>query len=153
MATPLRRLLPYHDRYKVLFWGGMCGLLAARVFEATIPLFLRDGIDRSIELEWLARPMGGAERPPSGRVRVYDAERRAMEQLDIPHFTLDEWRAMGHTIADPDLFLLGVERDSHLLRRRLARLGRDDHRVQRSIIVSAIDARYPGGSGAHGSIS
>ena len=46
MATPLRRLLPYHDRYKVPFWGGMCGLLAARVFEATIPLFLRDGIDR-----------------------------------------------------------------------------------------------------------
>ena len=42
-----------------------------------------------------------------------------MEQLDIPHFTLDEWRAMGHTIADPDLFLLGGERDSHLLRRRL----------------------------------
>jgi len=46
MATPLRRLLPYHDRYKVPFWGGMCGLLAARVFQATIPLFLRDGIDR-----------------------------------------------------------------------------------------------------------
>ncbi len=46
MATPLRRLLPYHDRYKLPFWGGMCGLLAARVFEATIPLFLRDGIDR-----------------------------------------------------------------------------------------------------------
>ena len=48
MATPLRRLLPYHDRYKVPFWGGMFGLLAARVFEATIPLFLRDGIDRIV---------------------------------------------------------------------------------------------------------
>jgi len=48
MATPLRRLLPYHDRYKVPFWGGMVGLLSARLFEATIPLFLRDGIDRML---------------------------------------------------------------------------------------------------------
>jgi ATP-binding cassette subfamily B multidrug efflux pump len=48
MATPLKRLLPYHDRYKVPFWGGMFGLLLARVFEATIPLFLRDGIDRIV---------------------------------------------------------------------------------------------------------
>ena len=48
MATPLKRLLPYHDRYKVPFWGGMFGLLFARVFEATIPLFLRDGIDRIV---------------------------------------------------------------------------------------------------------
>ena len=48
MATPLRRLLPYHDRYKVPFWGGMFGLLSARLFEATIPLFLRDGIDRML---------------------------------------------------------------------------------------------------------
>src|SRR4051812_28024310 len=48
MATPLARLLPYHDRYKVPFWAGMSGLLAARLFEATIPLFLRDGIDRIV---------------------------------------------------------------------------------------------------------
>jgi len=45
MATPLRRLLPYHERYKVPFWGGIAGLLAARVFEAAIPLYLRDAID------------------------------------------------------------------------------------------------------------
>ena len=48
MATPLTRLLPYHDRYKLPFWGGMCGLLAARLFEAAIPLFLRDGIDHVV---------------------------------------------------------------------------------------------------------
>ena len=48
MATPLKRLLPYHDRYKLPFWGGMCGLLAARLFEAAIPLFLRDGIDHVV---------------------------------------------------------------------------------------------------------
>lgn len=45
MATPLRRLLPYHQRYRTPFWAGMAGLLVARLFEAAIPLFLRDGID------------------------------------------------------------------------------------------------------------
>lgn len=45
MASPLRRLLPYHDRYKGPFWFGMAGLLMARVFEAAIPIYLRDGID------------------------------------------------------------------------------------------------------------
>jgi ATP-binding cassette, subfamily B, multidrug efflux pump len=48
MATPLRRLLPYHSRYKVPFWAGMTSLLIARVFEALIPLFLRDGVDAVI---------------------------------------------------------------------------------------------------------
>jgi ATP-binding cassette subfamily B protein len=38
-------LLPYHDRYKGPFWFGMAGLLLARVFEAAIPIYLRDGID------------------------------------------------------------------------------------------------------------
>ncbi len=45
MATPLRRLLPYHTRYLLPFWGGMAVLLFARVFEALVPLYLRDGID------------------------------------------------------------------------------------------------------------
>lgn len=45
VATPLRRLMPYHHRYRVPFWSGMAALVIARVFEATIPLFLRDGID------------------------------------------------------------------------------------------------------------
>ncbi len=44
-GTPLRRLLPYHRRYWVPFWLGISGLLLARVFEALIPLYLRDGID------------------------------------------------------------------------------------------------------------
>src|SRR5262245_12709498 len=48
MATPLRRLLPYHSRYKVPFWAGISGLLGARLFEAAIPIFLRDGIDAMV---------------------------------------------------------------------------------------------------------
>jgi ATP-binding cassette, subfamily B, multidrug efflux pump len=45
MATPLRRLLPYHARYRAPFWAGIAALLTARIFEALIPLFLRDGVD------------------------------------------------------------------------------------------------------------
>ena len=48
MATPLRRLLPYHHRYRVPFWGGIFGLVAARGFEAAIPLFLREAIDHIV---------------------------------------------------------------------------------------------------------
>jgi lantibiotic modifying enzyme len=31
------------------------------------PEFLRDGVDRSIELEWLARPLTGTTSPQKGR--------------------------------------------------------------------------------------
>jgi len=41
----LKRLLAYIFRYKYLFWGGMFGLLVARVFEAMIPLYLKEAID------------------------------------------------------------------------------------------------------------
>ena len=45
MASPLLRLMPYHQRYGSAFWSGAAVLLLARVFEALIPLFLRDSID------------------------------------------------------------------------------------------------------------
>lgn len=45
-ASPLARLLPYHARHALPFWLGMAGLLIARIFEAMIPVYLRDGIDR-----------------------------------------------------------------------------------------------------------
>jgi len=41
----LKRLLPYIYRYKIYFFAGLVGLLIARVFEAYIPLFLRQSID------------------------------------------------------------------------------------------------------------
>jgi len=44
-TSPLRRLLPYHTRYFVPFWVGMCLLVIARVFEAGVPYFLLLGID------------------------------------------------------------------------------------------------------------
>ena len=43
--SSLKRLLPYLNRYRVPFWAGIVGLLVARIFEALIPLFLKQGID------------------------------------------------------------------------------------------------------------
>ena len=59
------------------------------------PEFLRDGLDRSIELEWLARPLSATPQPQPGRIRLYECERAAMENLDIPHFAASSWRNMG----------------------------------------------------------
>ncbi|MEE9556209.1 MAG: ABC transporter ATP-binding protein [Candidatus Adiutricales bacterium] len=41
----LKRLLPYIYRYKFPFWGGLAGLVLARVFEAFVPIFLKRAID------------------------------------------------------------------------------------------------------------
>ncbi|MEZ5560974.1 MAG: ABC transporter ATP-binding protein [Pseudomonadales bacterium] len=59
MASGLRRLLPYHDRYKVPFWGGMAGLIVARVFEAGIPYFLKIGLDGIVRAQG-GGPAGGS---------------------------------------------------------------------------------------------
>lgn len=46
MIKSLARLLPYVRKYSLQFWSGMAGLLIARVFEAMIPLFVKQGVDR-----------------------------------------------------------------------------------------------------------
>lgn len=46
MIKSLARLLPFVRKYSVQFWSGMTGLLIARVFEAMIPLFVKQGVDR-----------------------------------------------------------------------------------------------------------
>ena len=48
----LLRIMPYIQRHAWAFWGGMVGLLAARIFEALIPYYLKIGIDTLAE-----RPM------------------------------------------------------------------------------------------------
>jgi type 2 lantibiotic biosynthesis protein LanM len=106
------------------------------------PEFLRDGLDRSIELEWLARPLGGTTTPQKGRIQVYDAERTAMEGLDIPHFGTLAWKTMRHTSDDPDLSLLCGERDSRVLERRLASLSAADCSRQIAIIKDAVRSRF-----------
>jgi hypothetical protein len=107
------------------------------------PEHLKDGIDRSIELEWLARPLGGTPKPQAGRIRLYEAERAAMERLDVPHFSTSEWRALGHDSDDPDLLRMCGERDARALRRRLASLSLGDCDRQIAVIEEAIRSRYP----------
>ena len=42
----LLRVMPYIQHHALAFWGGMAGLLLARIFEALIPYYLKEGIDR-----------------------------------------------------------------------------------------------------------
>jgi ATP-binding cassette subfamily B protein len=49
MIKSLARLLPYLRKYSLQFWLGMTGLLIARIFEAMIPLFIKQGVDRIAE--------------------------------------------------------------------------------------------------------
>lgn len=41
----LLRLWPYFQQYAWAFWSGISGLLIARIFEAMIPLYVKEGID------------------------------------------------------------------------------------------------------------
>lgn len=111
-------------------------------FHLLHPDLLRDGIDRSLELEWLARPLSATVIPQKGRIQLYEIERAAMENLDIPHFSTSVWRTLEHSPEDTDLSILGVERDSQALRVRLASLSQDDCIKQLNIIEDAVRSRF-----------
>ncbi|MFM9842227.1 MAG: type 2 lanthipeptide synthetase LanM [Dongiaceae bacterium] len=106
------------------------------------PDYLRDGIDRSLELEWLARPLCATVRPRRGRVQVYEGERRAMEALDIPHFGTGGWRELEIADDDEDFRLLCGERNSAVLRRRLQNLSDADCARQVAVIQESIASRF-----------
>jgi class II lanthipeptide synthase len=106
------------------------------------PEFLRDGVDRSIELEWLARPLTGTTSPQKGRTLLYESERAAMESLDVPHFGTSEWRNTEYMSDDQGLLLLCGERDSRVLRRRLENLSWLDCTNQLAIIEEAVRSRF-----------
>ena len=107
------------------------------------PEFLEDALDRSIELEWLARPLCIRTRPSRGRVNVYEHERLAMERLDLPHFSTSAWRAMGHGQSTEEAKVFGGRRDARLLRRRLARLSLTACRTQLALITRSVRLKYP----------
>ena len=106
------------------------------------PEFMVDGIVRSIELEWLARPLSATNTPRANRNLVYEAERSAMESLDIPHFATSGWSEMSHTADDLDLWRLGAGRDSRMLRRRLEELSEADCARQLTVIEDAVRSRF-----------
>ena len=102
------------------------------------PEYLEDGLDRSIELEWLARPLCIRSKPSPGRVAVYEQERAAMERLDLPLFTTKTWRAMRHDPSTLEAKAFGGSRGAKALRRRLARLSDRDCRNQLTSITRSL---------------
>jgi len=107
------------------------------------PEFLEDGVDRSIELEWLARPLCTRTKPFRGRVSVYERECAAMERLDLPHFNTSAWSAMRHNPATDEAKVFGGKRDARVLRRRLAKLSQAACRNQLALITRSVRAKYP----------
>jgi lantibiotic modifying enzyme len=76
------------------------------------PEFMVNGIDRSIELEWLARPLTGPTSFKCDRQHIYDHEREAMEKLDVPIFTTAFADLVSDEDSDPDLAFLCAPRDA-----------------------------------------
>ena len=105
------------------------------------PEFLRDGIDRSLELEWLARPLTGTGRPSHDRRRVYEIERSAMENLDVPRFVSTMWPSGKGDSAE--VALLRAPRDFDALLRGLDEMTGADRKRQVALITHAIDSRFP----------
>ncbi|HEY2913545.1 MAG TPA: type 2 lanthipeptide synthetase LanM [Candidatus Angelobacter sp.] len=106
------------------------------------PEFLEDGVDRSIEIEWLARPLCASGIPLKGRAGIYAHECTAMERLDIPHFTTSAWRRIGHAPDSEDLLAFGGRRDSSVLRRRLLTLSPSDCKKQLKLIGQSLTRRF-----------
>ncbi len=104
------------------------------------PEFLEDGLDRSIELEWLARPLSGPQLSWS-RQQIYDLERNSMESLDIPHFLSSMWNGTEPS-SENDLIFLWGDRDSRVFRRRLAGLCPADCCRQLAAIQEAVISRF-----------
>lgn len=102
------------------------------------PEFMASGIDRSIELEWLARPLSGLDKPNPDRTRVYEHERDAMERLDVPHFTTAFAKRIADDGGDSDLAFLCARRDGALVRGCLEGLSAADCRTQAKVIAEAI---------------
>jgi lantibiotic modifying enzyme len=106
------------------------------------PKYLKDGLDRSIELEWLARPLSGRETPQKDRAWLYEYERAAMEHLDVPYFSTSTWHELRHDAVDPDVRSLRGYRDLRVLRSRLDEMSRVDIVRQRAIVEDAISSRF-----------
>lgn len=107
------------------------------------PEFLENALDRSLELEWLARPLCTRRKPTRGRLKLYELELAAMEQLDLPYFNTKSWKAMGHNPSSEEAKFFGGRRDSRSLRRRLTRLSSTACRTQLGLITRSIRLKYP----------
>jgi lantibiotic modifying enzyme len=110
------------------------------------PEFMASGLDRSIELEWLARPLSGPSALKRERQYIYEHERAAMEALDVPHFTNAFASLITDGRGDPDLTFLCARRDSSVVRERLCMLTAEDCDRQIEMIEQAMQDRYSASS-------
>ncbi len=108
------------------------------------PMYLRDGADRSIQLEWLGRtvvPLEGPLRDKRERPRwwsIFAAERQAMTQTDIPFFTA---YANSNTLiisSDQQITASFQEPSFELVLARLKALGDEDLEQQVAFIRASL---------------
>jgi hypothetical protein len=105
------------------------------------PELLRNGLDRSIEIEWLARPLG-IELRSEARASIYEAERRALEAQDVPRLTTTMWDALPTAEQDRDLLALGYGRTPNTFCARIAALSESDLEEQLAVIERAVIERF-----------
>jgi lantibiotic modifying enzyme len=108
------------------------------------PDLLRDGLDRSIELEWLARPLSVKVSAPAARLAIYDMERRALENQDVPRFTVRAWSSLAFADEDQEIAALGLLRTPEAFFQRLETLSEDDLRQRLTAIKKALHRRFDG---------
>lgn len=106
------------------------------------PELMASGLDRSIELEWLARPLSGPLPHKRNRQAVYEHELAAMEALDVPYFTTSFAARLSETEGEDDLDFVRARRNQALVRARLEELSADDCERQVAIIRQAMSDRY-----------
>jgi type 2 lantibiotic biosynthesis protein LanM len=108
------------------------------------PKFLKDGLDRSVELEWLSKPLSAPQLVDVRMIDVYAQERSAMEQLDVPHFSAlsapnDDRHATESEFSEFFLRERGIPAFLH----NLARLDEEDLTTQLGVIRQSMTARFP----------
>jgi type 2 lantibiotic biosynthesis protein LanM len=106
------------------------------------PDYLRNGIDRSIELEWLARPLMSLKAPHQGAADLYELERAAMEALDVPYFSVGSVKFDGLADSRNMARIFGRRRDAEVLVRRLRKLSPSDLKWQKSMIQKSVAERF-----------
>jgi lantibiotic modifying enzyme len=106
------------------------------------PEFIASGLDRSIELEWLAKPLTGPLPHTADREAVYEHELAAMEALDVPYFTTGFAARFPEAEVDKDLDFVRAQRDQALVRARLTEFSADDCDCQVALIRRAVSERY-----------
>ena len=106
--------------------------------------YLADGLDRTIQIDWLARPLAWKGSGSEARYWIYEAERRAMEQGDIPHFSTTEWRAIPHINEEPGLDRMGASRNGETAVRQVAVWSERTLRKDLNSALAAIEDRFPG---------